>query len=54
MIHATKCESWDKPGKNEVLRFMPVNLARFRNCPDCDRKRSSACQDPACNRAKRP
>jgi hypothetical protein len=53
MQQAVKCENWDKPGKNEIVRFMPVNLARFRNCPDCDRKRISACQDPACNRTKK-
>jgi len=52
MQHAIKCDSQDKPGKNEVIRFMPVNLGRFRNCPDCDRKRISACQDPACSRRK--
>lgn len=50
MIHATKCDSWDKPGKNEIVRFMPVNLGRvIKNCPDCDRKRITACKDPACN-----
>ena len=50
MIHATKCDSWDKPGKNEIVRFMPVNLGRvIKNCPDCDRKRIGACRDPACN-----
>jgi hypothetical protein len=49
MQHAIKCESWDKPGKNEVVKFMPTNLNRFKNCPDCDRKRISACRDPACN-----
>ena len=53
MIHATKCDSQDKPGKNEVVRFMPTMWIRIRDCPDCDRKRSSACQDPACNRAKK-
>ena len=52
MQHAIKCDSRDKPGKNEVIRFMPVNLGRFRDCPDCDRKRITACKDPACGRRK--
>ena len=52
MQHAIKCDSWDKPGKNEVVKFMPAN--RLRDCPDCDRKRITACKDPACNRAKKP
>jgi len=53
MQYAIKCESWDKPGKNEVVRFMPTNLNRFKNCPDCDRKRISACKDPTCNLARK-
>ena len=52
MQHAVKCEGWDKPGKNEIVKFMPMNLARFRNCPDCDRKRTTVCKDPACSRKK--
>ena len=47
-----KCENWDKPGKNEIPKFMPVDLARFSRCPDCDLKRSAACRDPACGRRK--
>ena len=52
MQYAIKCDSWDKPGKNEVPKSM-INWTRvIKNCPDCDRKRSTLCQDPACNRAK--
>jgi hypothetical protein len=52
MQHAIKCDSRDKPGKNEVVRFMPTNWIRIKDCPDCDRKRSTVCRDPACSRAK--
>ena len=54
MQHAIKCDSWDKPGKNEVVRFMPATWIRIKDCPDCDRKRITACRDPACNRVKKP
>ncbi len=55
MQHAIKCDSWDKPGKNEVVRFMPVDLGRvIKNFPDSDRKRITVCQDPALNRPKTP
>ena len=47
-----KCENWDKPGKNEIPQFMPVNIVRFKRCPDCDRKRITACRDPQCNQPK--
>jgi hypothetical protein len=52
MKYNAKCDSWEKPGKNEMVKFMPVNFGRIKNCPDCDRKRISACKDPTCGRKK--
>jgi len=53
MQHVIKCESWDKPGKNEIVR-QPIDWTRIiRTCPDCDRKRTTACKDPTCNRTKK-
>jgi hypothetical protein len=51
MQHATKCDSWDKPGKNEIPKSM-INWQRVRDCPDCDRKRTTVCKDPTCGRKK--
>ena len=52
MQHAIKCDSQDKPGKNEVVRFMPTMWIRVKDCPDCDRKRTTVCKDPTCGRRK--
>ena len=51
MIHATKCDSWEKPGKNEILKQL-INWAQIKKYPDCDRKRSTICKAPACSRKK--
>lgn len=53
MQHAIKCDSQDKPDKNEVVRFMPTDWIRLRHYPDSDLKRISACQDLSPNRAKK-
>lgn len=44
----------EKPGKDEKPSYLRQSYRSVRVCPDCDRKRISACQDPACNRAKHP
>ena len=53
MQPAINCDSRDKPGKNEVVRFMPTRWARLKNWSDWDRKRISACREPASNRTKK-
>jgi hypothetical protein len=52
MQHAIKCDSTEKPSKNEIVRFMPTNWIRIKNYPDHDRKRIGACQTPTCGRRK--
>ena len=47
------CESLVKPGKHEIIK-QPIDWYKIvRTCPDCDRKRVSACKDPQCNRTKK-
>lgn len=53
MQRTIKCESGDKPGKNELVQFMPTDWIRLKHYPDSDRKRISACQDLSSNRAKK-
>jgi hypothetical protein len=53
MQYAIKCDQQDKPGKNEIVHFMRNNwTSAIKNCPDCDRKRTTVCRDPACQRTK--
>jgi hypothetical protein len=37
----------DKPSKYEKQPEI-VRWSAIRNCPDCDKKRSSACKNPDC------
>ena len=52
---STNCMStskWDsKPGKYESTSYAPRWLNTNR-CPDCDKKRISACKDPDCNKTQ--
>ena len=41
-----------KPGKNEIITLMPRTYS-YKNCPDCDKKRSTVCKDPNCGSQKR-
>lgn len=43
---------WDKPGKYEQPQFQP-RWIKSAGCPDCDKKRISACKDPDCAKARR-
>jgi len=53
MPYTIKCDQQEKPGKNEIVYFMRANWpATIRDCPDCDRKRTTVCQDPVCQRTK--
>lgn len=49
---ATSCESfnglWDKPSKYEQFNSAPRWAVHTNRCPDCDKKRITACQDPNC------
>jgi hypothetical protein len=48
-----KCDQQDKPGKNEIVHFMRNSWTSvIRDCPDCDRKRTTVCRDPVCQRTK--
>jgi len=52
MKYTALCDSGEKPGKNEIPKSM-INWVRvIKDCPDCDRKRTTACKDPACSRRK--
>lgn len=48
----TKC--WmreEKPGKNEIPQLVKSWMTS-RNCPDCDKKRTTFCREPNCVRRK--
>ena len=48
----THCFARDeKPGKNEVPQTIRVWMTA-RSCPNCDKKRTTTCQDPNCVRRK--
>ena len=53
MQPAINCDSVEKPGKNEVVRFMPTNWTRLKKQVDWDRKRLTACRDLESNRTKK-
>jgi hypothetical protein len=53
MQYAIKCDQQDKPGKNEIVYFMRTSWTlAIKNCPDCDRKRTTVCKDPVCQRVR--
>ena len=53
MQETTMCFSnQEKPGKDEKCFYMPKYI-NLKNCPDCDKKRSTACKDSNCGRQKR-
>ena len=53
MQEVTMCFSrLEKPGKDEKPGYLRQTYNSIKICPDCDRKRISACKDPACNLAK--
>ena len=53
MQSTTNCDQQDKPGKNEIVYFMRNSWASMiKDCPDCDRKRTTVCKDPACRRTR--
>ena len=48
MKESTLCfGKYDKPGKYEKISYMP-SRATIKNCPDCDKKRTTVCKDPNC------
>ena len=53
MQESTMCFSrLEKPGKDEKPSYLRQSYRSVRVCPDCDRKRISACKDPACSLAQ--
>jgi hypothetical protein len=55
MQESTMCfGKLEKPSKYEKSSYLRQSYRSVRICPDCDRKRSSACREPACNQSKKP
>jgi hypothetical protein len=53
MQESTMCfGKQDKPGKYEKVSYMPT-WSNIKNCPDCDKKRTTVCKDPSCNKTRK-
>lgn len=53
MLYTNCWSREEKPGKNDTVQLIKTWMIP-RNCPDCDKKRTTFCKDPNCVRRKMP